>query len=81
MSKSKTNNLATSQGFNGTVEQQLDGIASADIKLPKLSYSILQGLAYEHYNQQRKGEGAPSADEVAKSFLSNNGGVLVYGTS
>jgi hypothetical protein len=74
VSKNKTDNLATPRAFNGTtIEQQLDGIAATDIKLPKLSHSVLQGLAFEHYNQQRKGDGAPTADEVAKGFLSNNG--------
>jgi hypothetical protein len=66
MSKSKTN-------CGTTIEQQLDEIVETEIKLPKLTPSALTALAFEHFDKQRKGDGSPTAEEVSKFFLSNNG--------
>ncbi len=67
--------MSTRLKTNGTTtpEALLDQIASAEVKLPKLAPSVLCALALEHFDKQRKGEGAPRAEAVAKSFLSTNG--------
>jgi hypothetical protein len=52
-------------------EDMLSYIASFEIKLPKLSLGGLTSAAFEHFNAQLKGQGQPSAEEIAKRFTSN----------
>jgi hypothetical protein len=48
-------------------------VEQTDIKVPKFSMAALSAAAFEHFDSQRKGEGAPCAKDIAQSFLSNNG--------
>lgn len=49
----------------------LEQVQTYEIKIPKLSAGGLQALAFEHFNNQLKGESQPTAEEIVATFKTN----------